>query len=76
MRRGRGDLDPAAAARSRPAGTRGITVTISVPDDVPATASDLLAVADLVTEAAAELLPGSSTSMVVRAARDVRDADT
>ncbi|WP_158257223.1 hypothetical protein [Kineococcus xinjiangensis] len=51
-------------------------MTISVPDDVPATASDLLAVADLVTEAAAELLPGSSTSMVVRAARDVRDADT
>ncbi|GAB7191406.1 hypothetical protein NUM3379_21130 [Kineococcus sp. NUM-3379] len=47
-------------------GTRGITVTISVDDDHPATAAELFALADHLTEAAAELLPGSATRLVVR----------
>ena len=68
-RAARGELVEPPARQS---GVRGITVTISVPDDAPATATDLLAVADLVSEAAAELLPGSSTAMVVHAARDGR----
>ena len=47
-------------------GARGITVTISVDDDHPATPAELFALADLLTEAAGELLPGSTTRLVVR----------
>ncbi|GAA4962987.1 hypothetical protein [Kineococcus glutinatus] len=47
--------------------SRGITLTISVDDDDPTTTTDLIALADVVTEAALQLLPGSTTRLVVLA---------
>ena len=46
--------------------TRSITLTVSVDDDDPATTSDLMALADVVSEAASTLIPGSTTRLVVR----------
>ena len=48
--------------------SRSVTVTVRVDDDSSSTTSDLMAFADVVTGAAAELLPGATTRLVVSTA--------